>query len=395
MLFSREVLKMELPVRKTYKPWLGMFICLVFLLQGCTTIKKWTGLQTADDEEVAREAKEAAEAPEAVGDTVVIGGKTYVRGRNPYYLTYPAEPEYVYYEKGKEFTGLGEVLAKWRDRRSGKGSATAGVPPEKVQEMVRAEVERILRDQGRSGDLFVSKVKASSPYSGRAVAVVPALRETPKGYDGLNLTLANNLRADLARQRDLVVIPEAATKEAEGKLIGGKIGSARNIQALGNALGVQGVLITQVIPPGYKDSSGYAAITLYETFNGSEIKTILEPFAASDAKTDVAQKVVARSAILLGNEIRGLEWFGRIEFLKGEKIFVNVGNNTGLKPGKLLQVVQPGKEVRNPQTNALLGYTNDVSRGELRVTEILGKNAVAAVAVSGGPFQPNDLVRPR
>lgn len=373
-------------------------ILLIFLatfLQGCTTIKKWTGMQTADDEEVAREAKEAATAPEAAGDTVVIDGKTYVRGRNPYYLTYPAEPEYVYYEKGKEFTGLGDVIAKWRDRWSGKGSATAGVPPEKVQEMVRAEVERILREQGRSGDLFVSKVKSTSPYTGRAVAVVPALRETPKGYDGLNLTLANNLRADLARQRDLVVIPEAATKEAEAKLVGGKITTSRNIQALGHALGVQGVIITQVIPPGYKDSSGYVALSLYETCNGSEVKTILEPFAASDSKTDVAQKVVSRSSLLLGNEIRGLEWFGRIEFLEKEKIFVNVGNNTGLKPGKLLKVVQPGKEVRNPQTNALLGYTGDVARGELRVTEILGKNAVAAVAVSGGPFQPNDLVKPR
>ncbi len=378
-----------------------VFICLWVILlalplaQGCTTLKKWTGLYTADDEEVAREAKEAATAPEAVGDTVVIDGKTYVRGRNPYYLTYPAEPEYVYYEKGKEWQECKNVLAKWRDRRSGRDKALAGIPPEKVQELVRAEVERILREQGRAGDLFVSKVKGTSPYTGRAVAVVPALRETPRGFDGLNLTVANNLRADLARQRDLVVIPEAATKEAEAKVFGGKLGTSRNIQALGNALGVQGVIVTQVIPPGYKDSSGYVALTLYETFNGSEVKTILEPFGSSDSKTDVAQKVVARSTILLGNEIRNLEWFGRIEFLEKDKIFVNVGNNTGLRPGKLLQVVQPGKEVRNPQTNAVLGFTNDIPKGELRVTEVLGKNAVAAVAVSGGPFQPNDLVKPR
>lgn len=373
----------------------GLFFLVCILLSGCTTIKKWTGLQTADDEEVAREAKEAATAPEAVGDTVVIDGKTYVRGRNPYYLTYPAEPEYVYYEKGKEFTGLADLFSKWRGRGSDKDKALAGVPPEKVQEMVRAEVERILREQGRGGDLFVSKVKATSPYPGRAVAVLPALRETPKGYDGLNLTVANNLRADLARQRDLVVIPEAATKEAEAKVLGGKLTTNRNIQALGHALGVQGIIITQVIPPGYKDSSGYVALSLYETFNGSEVKTVLEPFAAGDSKTEVAQKVVSRSSILLGNEIRGLEWFGRIEFLEKDKIFVNVGNNAGLKPGKVLQVVQPGKEVRNPQTNAVLGYTSDIAKGELRITEILGKNAVAGVAISGGPFQPNDLVKPR
>ena len=86
---------------------------------------------------------------------------------------------------------------------------------------------------------------------------------------------------------------------------------------------------------------------------------------------------------------------GASNLLKGDQIYVNVGNNTGLKPGKLLQVVQPGKEVINPQTNAVLGYTGDVSEGELRVTEILGNNAAATVAVSGGPFQPNDRVKAR
>ncbi len=169
--------------------------------------------------------------------------------------------------------------------------------------------------------------------------------------------------------------------------------NSRNIQALGNSLGVQGVIITQVIPPGYKDSSGYLAMTLYETFNGSEVKSILEPFAAGTPKTDVAQAAVNKDSALLANEVRGLEWFGRIEFTKGDQIYVNVGNNTGLKPGKLLQVVQPGKEVTNPQTNAVLGYTGDVHRGELKVTEILGNNAAATVAVSGGPFQPNDRVK--
>ena len=387
---------MKSPLIRSLKIGFVLIISLFLLASGCTTVKKWTGMTSPDDEEVAREAKEASVPPELAGETVVIDGKTYVRSRNPYYLTFPAEPEYVYAEKGKEFVGLGETMAKLRAKITGKDSkATTGVPPEKVQEMVRQEVERIMREQGRGGDLFLSKVKTTSPYSGRAVAVIPALSQTPKGYEGLNLTLANNLRADLQRQRDLIVIPEVAGKEAQAKLVGGKVATSRNIQALGNALGVQGVIITQIIPPGYKDSSGYLAMSLYETFNGSEIKTILEPFGAGTPKTDVVQAAINKDSALLANEIRRLEWFGRIEFLKGDQIYVNVGNNTGLKPGKLLQVVQPGKEVINPQTSAVLGYTGDVSKGELRVTEILGNNAAATVAVSGGPFQPNEKVKAR
>ncbi len=371
---------------------------LVIFVSGCTPVKRMVGLSSPDDEEVAKEAKEAGSpAPGQAGETVVIDGKTYVKSRNPYYLTYPAEPEFVYAEKGKEFTGLGDTMAKLRERYFGKSSKTTGggVPPEQVQELVRQEVARIMREQGRGGELFVSKVKSPSPFSGRAVAVVPDLSSTPKGYDGLNLTVANNLRADLQRQRDLVVIPAEATKEAETKLPSRKIGNSRSIQALGNALGVQGVIITQIIPPGYKDSSGYVAMALYETFNGSEVKTVLEPFAAGTSKTDVAQAAVNKSSALLANEVRSLEWFGRVEFTQGDQIYINVGNNTGLKPGKLLRVVQPGKEVTNPQTNAILGYTGDVHRGELKVTEILGNNAAATVAVSGGPFQPNDRVKAR
>ena len=129
-------------------------VCLVFLASGCSSVKKWTGMTTPDEEEVAREAKEAA-APELVGETVVIDGKTYVRSRNPYYLTYPAEPEYVYAEKGKEFVGIGETLSRMRSKITGKDTkATTGVPPEQVQEMVRQEVERIMREQGRGGELF-------------------------------------------------------------------------------------------------------------------------------------------------------------------------------------------------------------------------------------------------
>ncbi len=382
--------------------WLGtglvVLSSLVILVSGCTKVKKVVGLTTPDDEEVAREAQEAGgrATPGQAGETVVIDGKTYVKSRNPYYLTYPAEPEFVYAEKGKEFVGLGDTMAKLREKYTGKSTkTTGGVPPEQVQELVRQEVARILREQGRGGELFVSKVKSSSPYSGRAVAVIPDLSNTPKGYDGLNLTVANNLRADLQRQKDLVVIPEAATKEAETKTPSRKLTDSRTIQALGNALGVQGVIITQVIPPGYKDSSGYAALTLYETFNGSEVKSVLEPFAAGTSKTDVAQAAVNKSSALLANEVRSLEWFGRVEFTKGDQIYINVGNNTGLKPGKLLQVVQPGKEIKNPQNNAVLGFTGDINRGELKVTEILGNNAAATVAVSGGPFQPNDRVKAR
>ena len=89
---------------------LVVFLGFTLILSGCTKVKRWTGITSPDDEEVAKEAKQAQASPELAGETVVIDGKTYVKSRNPYYMTQPNEPEYVYYEKGKEFTGLAESI---------------------------------------------------------------------------------------------------------------------------------------------------------------------------------------------------------------------------------------------------------------------------------------------
>ncbi len=50
---------------------------------------------------------------------MVIDGKTMVRSRNPYYLTMPNEPEYVYTEKGKELKTLQGMIEKSIARRMG------------------------------------------------------------------------------------------------------------------------------------------------------------------------------------------------------------------------------------------------------------------------------------
>jgi len=57
-------------------------------------------------------------------------------------------------------------------------------------------------------------------------------------------------------------------------------------------------------------------------------------------------------------------------------------------------VVKPGKEVVNPKTHAVLGYTADVPQGEIKVTELLGSGGAAALPLSGGPYKANDKVKP-
>jgi hypothetical protein len=84
---------------------------------------------------------------------------------------------------------------------------------------------------------------------GRAVAVIPDL-DTPRSYEGLNRTLAMALGSAMGKTKDLKVSPPESVQEALRKVtVAGKMSLAPNIKALGDALGVQGIVLTGIMPP--------------------------------------------------------------------------------------------------------------------------------------------------
>jgi len=324
----------------------------------------------------------------------MIDGKPYVRSRNPYYLTYPNQPEYFYVEKGREFVGMQQTminsLAKALGREQAK-AAKGSVPPDKIQELVRQEVDRVLREQGLGG--FVSRGKADrAPYTGRAVAVLPN-PDAPRQYEGMNRTLAQSLSQALARQKDIKVLDPEQSRAAMSRAgVHGKVTLRQNLQSLGDALGVQGVVLTGVYPPD-KGGSGVMALEVYDTFLGNKVQAIVQPADAGGLKPDAATKFAQANALRVAAELMNIDWFGRVEFVKEGKVYLSLGQNAGLKVGDRLKVVAPGKEVINPTTHASLGFTADTPQGDLKVTELLGDSGAVAMVVSGGPFKANDKVK--
>jgi hypothetical protein len=96
----------------------------------------------------------------------------------------------------------------------------------------------------------------------------------------------------------------------------------------------------------------------------------------------------------MAGDLLKINWFGRVEFIKEGRVYLNLGQNSGLKVGDRLKVVEPGKEVVNPQTRSILGYTADNPQGDIKVTELLGNTGAVALPLSGGPFKANDKVKP-
>lgn len=227
----------------------GLILTLiaVLLLNGCgawTSFKDWAGYGTGEKDE------EETAPPEAQKETVMIDGKPYIRSKNPYWLTYPNQPEYIYVEKGKEFVPMQQRLIDAIAKAVGKEKEKGGkaIPPDKLQEMVKAEVDRILREQGLGG--FVSTARGGkAPVVGRAVAVIPDTKETPRSQEGMNRSLATSLAEALRRTKDVTVVGDEKVREAMNKAgIAGKLSLRPNIQALGDQLGVQGLVLTKVIP---------------------------------------------------------------------------------------------------------------------------------------------------
>jgi hypothetical protein len=365
-----------------------LLVSAVFLLGGCNKMKQWAGYGI--DEE-----GEETVPPEAKQETVIIEGKPYVRSKNPYWLTYPNAPEYLYVQKGTEFVGAQQYLMQSLVKAVSEQQAKAAgktIPPDKLQEMVRAEVDRILREQGLGGFVSQAKGASGSAVVGRAVAVIPDL-DTPRSYEGLNRTLAMALGGAMGKTKDLKVSTPESVQEALRKAgVAGKLTLASNIKALGDALGVQGIVLTGIMPPE-GGTPGAMVMQVYDTFTGLQEDAIVAPAAAGEVKPDAINKFAQDNSLRAAGDLLKIGWFGRVDFVKEGKVYLNLGQNSGLKVGDRLKVVEPGKEVVNPKTHAVLGYTADNSQGEIKVTEILGNSGAVALPLSGGPFKANDKVK--
>jgi len=370
---------------------LGLILTLTAtpLLSGCgawRSVKHWAGYGAGED------VDEPKTPPEAIQEEVVIGGKTWVRSRNPYYLTYPDQPEYIYVEKGTEFMGLQGHLIKSLRKSLGLDQAqqAKGIPEDKVQEMVRKEVDRILREQGVGG-LYSREKGQPSPVVGRYVAVFPN-PEGPPGLQGANRTLAGAAADALSRQKDIKVAgPDQVKGSLAAAKVTGNLKQSRNIQALGDAMGVQALILTDVVPPS-GGASGFMVLEVYDTFMGTKADGIAAPVDGTPT-SEVIQRFARDNALRASVALLNVDWFGRVEFVKEGKVYLSLGQNAGLKVGERLKVVTPGKEVINPATRASLGFTADETQGELKVTELLGQTGAVAQVVSGGPFKANDKVK--
>lgn len=94
----------------------------------------------------------------------------------------------------------------------------------------------------------------------------------------------------------------------------------------------------------------------------------------------------------LVDSLSQVTWEGRIAALQGEKIYLNVGQVTGLQIGDILKVVEDGSEVYDPEIGYHIGKVSGKVKGTLEVVGYFGQDGAVGVIHSGAGFKENDRI---
>ncbi|HUU52018.1 MAG TPA: FlgT C-terminal domain-containing protein [Candidatus Heimdallarchaeota archaeon] len=81
---------------------------------------------------------------------------------------------------------------------------------------------------------------------------------------------------------------------------------------------------------------------------------------------------------------------GRVIKVEGNKVWVNIGANAGIKIGDEFEVIRKGEKLIDPDTGLALGSTEE-SVGKIVVVEVEEKYSVATI--QGGNAQAQDYLK--
>jgi len=100
---------------------------------------------------------------------------------------------------------------------------------------------------------------------------------------------------------------------------------------------------------------------------------------AADYDATLTDKALNGAIVKLVNNILNTlvdrTWEGRIVHVEGGQVFINAGEHTGLNVGDMLAVIQPGKKVKNPASNAMIQLPGE-KVGTLKIVSFFGESEV-------------------
>ena len=131
------------------------------------------------------------------------------------------------------------------------------------------------------------------------------------------------------------------------------------------------------------------------TLKSNEIKLGLASFDNGPLGLAV-RSAVDTAVAMIGERTARIPWEARVAEVLEENeaisLYLNAGENTGLKAGDILDVSRAGKPITDPATGVVIGRTRGKVVGKCRIASVEPSLSVAA-PVEGTGFQRDDVVR--
>ncbi len=87
------------------------------------------------------------------------------------------------------------------------------------------------------------------------------------------------------------------------------------------------------------------------------------------------------------------EWSARVIRIDSGRVYIDAGQQSGLRPGDILDVYGPGEEIINPVTHLSLGWAPGTLKGRIQVAGFFGIDGAYATPLEGNEFRPQDVVK--
>jgi curli biogenesis system outer membrane secretion channel CsgG len=103
------------------------------------------------------------------------------------------------------------------------------------------------------------------------------------------------------------------------------------------------------------------------------------------------QQAIDKAVCFVTTEMEGVPFQGKVVTVKGNKIYLNVGERNGIRVGTSFTVYRAGESIVDEDTGEVLG-SEEERIGALNVNQVKEKYCLAT-KVKGGAIQKGDLIR--
>lgn len=312
------------------------------------------------------------------------------------------------------------VTNRTQSETAAEETTVAEVP---TQEEVIPVVEKPSTLKRVTKDLDLRKASAEKSPRKRVV-VLPFLdRDSNRQVEILSRARMEFMN-DLNKTQEMVAIDSSELKiDLTPFLKNGEYDLSAIAQATQN-LGISSLLEAKVIDVRFKNQIGEASDSKRAVFevvvkarlvnirSGQELFNTVKTVMLEEENTKLPQNIsseaffnknpqlvelLLKDAFLdftskLVDSLSQVSWEGRIAALQGDKIYLNVGQVTGLQIGDILKVVEDGTEVYDPEIGYHIGKVNGKVKGTLEVVGYFGQDGAVGVIHSGAGFKENDRI---